>query len=52
LYAAVLPCLAFCCSETVTMLAKFLTKDIGYPFFAMIVIGYNILFLGLYMDRI
>jgi hypothetical protein len=58
--------LAFCCSETVTMLAKILTKDIGYcivhkygrytiypyPFFAMIVISYNILFLGLDMDRI
>jgi hypothetical protein len=26
----VLPGLAFGCSETVTMLAKFLTKDIGY----------------------
>jgi hypothetical protein len=30
LCAAVLPGLAFCCSETVTMLAKILTKDIGY----------------------
>jgi hypothetical protein len=28
--AAVQPGLAFCCSETVTMLANFLTKDIGY----------------------
>jgi hypothetical protein len=46
------PGLAFCCSETVTMLAKILTKDIGYisiSFFGpgpWIWIGYNILFLA------
>jgi hypothetical protein len=37
------------------MMAKILTKDIGYisiSFFAVIVIGYNILFLALDMDRI
>jgi hypothetical protein len=46
----VLPGLSFCCSETVTMLAKILTKDIGYIsisfFWAWIWIGYNILFWG------
>jgi hypothetical protein len=44
----VLPGLVFCSSETVTMLAKILTKDIGYIsisfFWAWIWIGYNISF--------
>jgi hypothetical protein len=54
--SATRPGVAFCCSENVKMLAKILTKGyriyIHILFFAVIEIGYNILFWGLDMDRI